>query len=366
MNSELKEQGKNIEKSYVGIDIGKKSLEVCRLFPDGQIERFECKTDFIGLNKLLKWLNKDDIVCLEAGNQAFRIVKFIMANTNIKAYALNPGDVANIYNSMRKTDKEDALKLARLIARNPVDELPVVPVPSDEIEDARNLLSEQTYWSKQLTSSKNRLHALFTHAGMTMVVKKEIKSYKRRIELMEKLPENFRKQATRLNNSILEIEKKLKEVNNEIKEILQENNSYTSIAMSIPGVGPITTFAFYSHLEDCKRFSSASQVSNYARFVPRVDISGNTVRYGRITRGASAIKRPLIQAAWSLVRSKYGGSIKEFYERLFPRIGKKKAIVATARKMLEVFYVMITSGEYYRGMPEDMIFKKMKQYGISM
>ena len=59
------------------------------------------------------------------------------------------------------------------------------------------------------------------------------------------------------------------------------------------------------------------------------------------------LSRPLVQAAWSLLRSPYGGNIKAFYERLQQRIGKKKAIAATARKITEVFYAMVKSGTLY-------------------
>ncbi|EMN88852.1 hypothetical protein LEP1GSC108_1088 [Leptospira weilii str. UI 13098] len=35
---------------------------------------------------------------------------------------LNPGDLAMIYQSLKKTDKEDSLKIARLIQRYPKEE----------------------------------------------------------------------------------------------------------------------------------------------------------------------------------------------------------------------------------------------------
>ena len=110
MNEVLKKQEKNNKKSYVGIDIGKKMLEICRIRQNGKIDRFQCETDFNGLKRLLNWLKPEDIVSLEAGNQAFRIARFIIAKLGIGVYVLNPGDIANIYNSMRKTDKEDAFK----------------------------------------------------------------------------------------------------------------------------------------------------------------------------------------------------------------------------------------------------------------
>ncbi|EMN00375.1 hypothetical protein LEP1GSC035_2723, partial [Leptospira noguchii str. 2007001578] len=34
---------------------------------------------------------------------------------------LNPGDLATIYQSLKKTDKEDSLKIARLIQRFPIE-----------------------------------------------------------------------------------------------------------------------------------------------------------------------------------------------------------------------------------------------------
>ncbi|EMY26124.1 transposase, IS116/IS110/IS902 family [Leptospira interrogans serovar Australis str. 200703203] len=76
---------------------------------------------------------------------------------------------------------------------------------------------------------------------------------------------------------------------------------------------------------DCKRFSSAKQAAYYAGLVPRVDISGDTVRYGRIiNRGCHSIRRGIVQAAWSLVRCQHGGKVKEFYQRLYLKKGAKK------------------------------------------
>ena len=65
---------------------------------------------------------------------------------------------------------------------------------------------------------------------------------------------------------------------------------------------------------------SAKQVAYYSGLVPRVDISGDCVRYGPITkRGAHLFRRPLIQAAWSLVRSPHGGTYRVEISRPFTR-----------------------------------------------
>ena len=165
-------------ENYVGIDLSKKSLEAVRIDSDNKIIRFNCKTDLEGRHRLLSWLKPSDIIGLEAGNMSFLLAKEIENKFNQKAIVLNPGDLFQIFNSLKKTDKEDCLKIARLIKRNPIEELPVVRIPDEFEEKARFLISEQGYWTKIKVKSINRLHSLFVNAGLTTITKKDIKNYK--------------------------------------------------------------------------------------------------------------------------------------------------------------------------------------------
>ncbi len=120
-----------------------------------------------------------------------------------------------------------------------------------------------------------------------------------------------------------------------------------------------------SYMGNCKRFSSAKQAAYYVGLVPRVDISGDSAYYGRIVnRGCHSIRRVIVQAAWSLVRSQYGGKLKEFYQRLYLKKGAKKSIIATSRKMIEILYTMIKTGELFDSMPEKVLNRKLTQYGL--
>ncbi|WP_017858764.1 IS110 family transposase, partial [Leptospira interrogans] len=127
---------KSQEIKYVVIDCGKKTLEVIRIGDNSLHQRQQFSTTEIGISKLINWLNPNDVVGLEAGSQSFRIAKSTL-NKGIQVIVLNPGDLATIYQSLKKTDKEDSLKIARLIQRFPIEELPVVPIPNDEEEDNR-------------------------------------------------------------------------------------------------------------------------------------------------------------------------------------------------------------------------------------
>ncbi|EMY76017.1 transposase domain protein [Leptospira weilii serovar Ranarum str. ICFT] len=85
------------EVKYVGIDYGKKSLEVVRINSENSLERRQFSTTESGINNLLKWLTSNDIVGLEAGSQSFRIAKSIL-NKGVQVIVLNPGDLATFIN----------------------------------------------------------------------------------------------------------------------------------------------------------------------------------------------------------------------------------------------------------------------------
>ncbi|EMF33584.1 IS110 family transposase, partial [Leptospira interrogans] len=220
------------EVKYVGVDCGKKSIEVVRINSENSLERRQFSTTESGINNLLQWLTLNDIVGLDflaslransnrcflaisltmnrsIGSQSFRIAKSIL-NKGIQVIVLNPGDLATIYQSLKKTDKEDSLKIARLIQRFPIEELPVVPIPNDEEEDNRRLCTEQENWTRQLTQSKNRLHSLFTQAGLTHITKKHLRTKANREISVALLPSRYQKEAERILKVLDLVEQNLK------------------------------------------------------------------------------------------------------------------------------------------------------------
>ncbi|EMO90125.1 transposase, IS116/IS110/IS902 family [Leptospira noguchii str. 2001034031] len=232
----------------------------------------------------------------------------------------------------------------------------VVPIPNDEEEDNRRLCSEQENWTRQLTQSKNRLHSLFTQAGLTHITKKHLRTKVNRETSVALLPSRYQKKAERILKVLDLVEQNLKLIEEEIKEALKKNKAYNSNNHVYAWV--ITSLAIMSYMG---RFSSAKQAAYYVGLVPRVDISGDSAYYDRIVnRGCHSIRRVIVQAAWSLVRCQHGGKIKEFYQRLYP----KKSIIATSRKMIEVLYSMIRTETLFDSMPEEVLNRKLAQYGL--
>jgi hypothetical protein len=92
---------------------------------------------------------------------------------------------------------------------------------------------------------------------------------------------------------------------------------------------------------DIRRFDAAHKLVGYAGLGARVHSSGEENYGGRITKqGRRDIRSTMVEAAWVAV----GGHPywKELFQRLADRLGKPKAIVAIARKMLLVIWHVLT------------------------
>ena len=75
-------------------------------------------------------------------------------------YVLNAGKLHIIFKSLKKTDKEDALRIAKFIQRIPEEELPTVIIPGGEEMAMRSSATELIRLDRTRTQSINALHSL--------------------------------------------------------------------------------------------------------------------------------------------------------------------------------------------------------------
>jgi transposase len=328
---------------FVGIDLGKKGYVMAAIGLDGKTRTSEGSTTVFGREDLCGKLEKPDKVALEAGNMSFLLAKEIIAKVGCEVVVLNAAKLAIIFLDTRKTDKTDAIKLAQLIMRTPDEELPLVPIPDDAEMARRRLLAEYRREKAVRASSVHRLHALFHQEGITTGVKKNLATKSNRDKTVDRLEGEAKEEALFVCRVIDLHEERITALEARIKEQCDKNDDI-EVLQTIPGVGPIVAFAFYSYVGDPQRFANASQVSNYIGLVPRVTQSGQMCHYGRITRrGNGYLRSLLVQAAWvAATRTKAPNLLKQKYLDLVAAgKGKKKAITAIARKMAGLMWTLL-------------------------
>lgn len=353
---------------FVGIDLAKRTMEICILCDGMDSQRFSgVKTDDIGRARLAALLNKTDIVAMEACSIAFLLARFLKQSVGCTVYILNPGKLQMIWKSTRKTDKEDARKIASFIMRNPEEELPLVSLPDEKEEELRNLVSMKQFLTKVRTSLINRLHAIYLQAGITGIKKSNLASPGKRQDQIALLSNPTHLLiASSIEKELSITDEQITTFKDRIDAIVSESE-LTPYIMSIPGVGPGLAAAFIAFIGDGKRFSKASEVANYVGLVPKVDCSGDTNHYGRILRsGNRALRSIILQSAWALVRSNNGGRLQEKYFALSQRMSKTKSAVAIARRIVTLMWVLVKKREFYADVTADELRRKFRHHKLNL
>jgi transposase len=336
----------------VGIDLGKRTYEMAVVGKGGKVTLSNGRTTIAGRQALYKKLRRQDKVALEACSLAFTMAKEIEAAAGCQVYVLNPYQLPIIYQSMKKTDKEDSLKLAHILEDTREERLPLVAVPSDKEMYRRKLIACYRRMQQSRNRDINRLHGLFVAKGITSKVKSDLAESELRNEAVRELSGLELQEAGYLCKCIELHEQRIKLLEKQMAEE-SAGDEVIERLQEVPGVGPKVALAFVAHV-GADRFENAGQVSNFLGLVPRVYMSGQTVRYGRITkRGNGYLRALLVQGAWALTRAKAGGKLKERYEYMTKEksISKKKAIVAIARRLAELLYILMKNESRYEKRP---------------
>lgn len=329
----------------LALDLGKFKTMCC--FFDTQTRKHEflaAATERSYLTTVFK-KNKVDLVVMEACGPSGWIndlavslgLKTLVCSTNEDAWKWS--------NVKRKTDKDDALKLARMAAMN---ELKAVHMPSKEQREFRSLVKYRKTLDQRVTKMKNTIRAWFVNQGISIDSgEKAWNTGRARIDSFRKPlaqcgPEELWKAELDLELAQLDALTAQLELVVKKLEAIGKSDRRIGRIMTIPGVGPRTAEILVACIDDPHRFENGRQVSAYFGLVPRQYQSGQTDRNGRITKRGNPLARTiLVECAWSSLR--YNPWAKAIYERISgkQKTRKKKAAVALARKIAVIAWALL-------------------------
>ena len=345
------------QKRFVGIDLGKRTYEMRIIGINGKVTGINGQTNPSGRKSLYKKLLSTDRVAIEVCSLAMVMAKEIQKEVGCEVVLLNPSQLVLIYRSLKKNDKEDALKLARLVQKYKNEELPKVELPTEHEENLRQILTEIRQLKNDRTKEINRLHAIFVECGITEIKKKDLATIDNRIKCIKMLKGIALAQAERILKKLELVETQTEEVEELLDKEIDGDKNIEKLT-EIPGVGKQLASAYVAFIGDGSRFPNASTIGAATGLVPRLDMSSTVCRMGHITKcGNKNLRTLLILAAWSHVRSRDGGALKDkfLYMTRFQSKGKKIAIVAIARKLAELMYILLKNDTSYEKRPSPTI-----------
>lgn len=249
-------------------------------------------------------------------------------------------------NVKRKTDKDDALKLAKLTA---LEQVSAVHVPVAEHRQYRLGVKYRKTLVNRINRIQNHIHALFDHQGIsipgghkawTAAGIETLSQYRKPLAECQ-LDEFWRGELDLELQSLDALWQQLQQVDEQLEKVAKQDEQ-VQLLQTIPGVGRRTAEVIVAALDDPYRFKNARQVSAYAGLVPDQRQSGQTNRLGRITcRGSRILRSALVEVAWVMLR--YNPWAESVYQRICggQKTRKKIAIIAVARKLLVRCWAML-------------------------
>jgi transposase len=256
----------------------------------------------------------------------------------------------------RKTDKDDALRLAELEA---LGRLPTVVLPDAQTRQWRQLIAHRQLLVGRRVSAQNRLRAILVGQGLpaprgarawTVTGLQGIARHAK--PLAECGPDELWRGLLDLTlTDFRQVRQLLDQAEARLDQLAKASDD-VQLLETTPGLGPRTAEAIVAHLHQPQRFATGKQVSAYGGLVPRQYQSGETDRRGRITRrGPALLRKLLVECAWVMLR--YNAWARAVYLRLTHggKTHKKQAIVALARKILVRCWAMLRDRTPWRGEP---------------
>ena len=115
-------------------------------------------------------------------------------------------------------------------------------------------------------------------------------------------------------------------------------------------MGAVFTAEFLAEAGDLGRFASADSLAAAAGIAPVLRASGATSHRRRARRGNKVLKRVLYRSAFSCI-SHHGQSETFYRKKRTEGKGHHQAVIALARRRVNVLWAMLRDGETYREQP---------------
>jgi transposase len=257
----------------IGVDVHKSMVNITEMVEDGVVIRnYKMQNTEESWNRFAEEhaYQKPDIALEQSTSGKY--VARLLRNRGLSVHLADPAKLALIFNSSKKSYKEDSYKLARLLR---IGELPEVHLPSEYSDDLKSLVRYRKSLGEEVVVIKNRIHALLSLHGIRIDATdifgrrgmREIEESSSKLNFFENIVMN--NMLERLTN-LFEREKSTEE---HIASFVI-NDSRVRLLMTIPGINVYSAAAIISEIDEISRFPSKEKFASYCGLVPRQDQSG--------------------------------------------------------------------------------------------
>src|SRR6266404_4633473 len=331
----------------IGMDVGDKTSRYCVLGGNGEVQsegsvgtsRKAMAGKFSGIKRCR--------IALEVGTHSPWLSR-LLSGLGFEVIVANARQVQLISASSRKNDRLDAGMLGRL---GRVDPQLLRPIRHR---------SEQA--QADLMTIRMRAALVEARTGLVNAARGFTKALGERlpacdtdamgVEKLAALPAGLRARLQPLMEEIESLTDQIKKLEAHIEQIARTHYPETELLRQVSGVGTLIALTFVLTVEDRERFPKSRDVGCYVGLRPRQSESGQSQPQLRITKEGDRYLRTLLVQGAHCILSRRGPDtdLKRWGLKLAARggkNGKKRAIVAVARKLAVLLHRLWVCGEVY-------------------
>ena len=335
-------------QAVIGVDLGDRSSQLCRLDREtgAILEEQRLSTTSASFQRYFAGASPC-LVIVESGTHT-PWVRRLLESFGHQVIAANPSKVQAIASSRQKTDERDARCLAQLGRVDP-ELLSPVHARSEEAQQALAVVRAREGLVKARTMLINQVRGTVKSFGFRLPGCSS-KSFARGAS--EALPASLKAALEPLLEVIADLSERIRGLDRDI-EAWAQRFPVTERLRQIKGVGALTALVFVLTLDDPHRFARSRSVGAYLGLVPASRSSGNSRPQLPITKQGDRLLRRLLVQASHYILGPFGqdSDLRSFGLELCQRggkSGKKRAVVAVARKLAVLLHRLWVSGEDYK------------------
>ncbi|MEY8120787.1 IS110 family transposase [Falsihalocynthiibacter sp. BN13B15] len=318
---------------FAGLDVSLRSCALCIVDSKGTLlleRELPCEVSDIA-ECLARFPHPIERVGFEAGTMSQHLFHGLEAE-GFDVVCMEARQVNAALSAMRnKTDKNDARGIAQVLRTGWFSP---VHMKSREAHGVRSLLSTRKALLKRpMNLAKTVKHGSFDGVVRPMIEMDDVLAHAL-VPLLDA--------RVVLYQHFLELDRRVKRA--------ASHDEVCMRMMTVPGVGPIASLTFKAAVDDPTRFKRSRTVGAHFGLTPRRYQSGEHDNLCRISKAGDRDVRATLYAAANalLMRTMAGSQIQSWGMRLMCTKGRRRAVVAVARKLAVLPHRMWVDGTEFR------------------
>jgi len=246
--------------------------------------------------------------------------------------------------------------VARLLAANMV---PAIWVPPAHVRNLRYLLSQRRHLVGMHTQTVNRMHSMAHRHHLSHPKGKRFNEKNTKWQRDDELSDSEKFQLELDMSTKEHLAEQTEKITEKLRRMSHQNPWAESMMylMQLPGFGVITGMTVLGAIGEITRFEDFKKLSSYSGLTPGVEQSGVKNRGKRITKeGRKDLRWAMVEVARRAVKSDPLWTHR--FIELCRRMHKNQAIVAIARRLLELVWYVLSRKQAYRNFSDERIAYK--------